>query len=95
MAEKDRKSMEKEGRVENPMIAEEFKVGICKGNPRDGLVLSFKGKRLSSKEEEGVAVIIPVDGMQEIIGGLFTLGVKYQKETGIDIGFSSVIKEEE
>lgn len=83
-----------EDHVKSPVIAEEFKIGVCKGEPTDGFVLAFRGKHIDSDVEEECAAIIPLNGLQEIIQGLFSTGVEYQKETGVDIGFSSVIGEE-
>lgn len=91
----NRKNTKEESRVENPIIVEEFKIGVCKGDPEDGLALSFSGKHPNSPESGEFVAIMPVSEIQEILGGLFELGVEYQKETGIDIGFSSVIKGEE
>ena len=77
------------GRVDDPIIAQEVKIGVCEGDPADG----FKGKNASTKEDGEISAIIPRDGIPELIQALFVTGVQYQKETGIDIGFSDVLKE--
>lgn len=77
---------------DNLVIAKEVKIGICKRNPIDGFVISFKGKNISTDAIEECTAIIPVDGIQDILQGLFEVGINYQKETGIDIGFSDVVK---
>lgn len=81
------------GRVDDPIIAQEVKIGVCEGDPADGFVIAFKGKNASTKEDGEISAIIPRDGIPELIQALFVTGVQYQKETGIDIGFSDVLKE--
>lgn len=79
--------------VDFPIIAQEVKIGVCEGKPADGFIIAFKGKNASTKEEGEVSAIIPRDGIPELIQALFATGVRYQKETGVDIGFSDVLKE--
>lgn len=85
--------IKEKGMLENFVVAEEVKIGVCEGNPCDGFVIAFKGKNPETDDVKEVSAIIPMDGMAELIQGLFTSGVRYQEETGTDIGFSSVIKE--
>mgnify|MGYP002802199490 FL=1 len=82
------------GRVDNPVVTREVKIGVCKGELADGFVIAFRGENVSTKEMEEVSAIIPMDRISELIQALFTSGMQYQKETGIDIGFSDVLKEE-
>lgn len=86
-------SIKERGVIENPVIAQEVKVGVCEGSPRDGFVIAFKGKCISTMEVREVSAIIPRDGIPELIQALFAMGIRYQEETGIDIGFSDVLKE--
>ncbi|HIY31125.1 MAG TPA: hypothetical protein H9732_09625 [Candidatus Mediterraneibacter avicola] len=81
------------GRVDDPIIAQEVKIGVCEGEPADGFVIAFKGKKFSTKEEGEVSAIIPRNGIPDLIQALFATGVQYQKETGVDIGFTDVLKE--
>lgn len=79
--------------LENPIIAHEIKIGVCEGEPYDGFVVAFKGRCADTKKERKVSAIIPVDGITELIQMLFAAGVHFQEETGLDIGFSDVIRE--
>ena len=79
--------------LENPIIAEEVKIGVCEGEPKDGFVIAFKGECATTKETAEASVIIPIDGIPELIQILFAAGMTYQEDTGVDIGFADVIKE--
>ena len=75
------------------IVAQNVKMKICKGNPKDGCAINFSGKDIKSDIFEEFSAIVPMDGIPELIQGLFELGIEYQEKTGIDIGFSEVIKE--
>lgn len=75
------------------IVAQNVKMKVCKGKPKDGCAIFFSGKDIKSDILEEFSAIIPMDGIPELIQGLFGLGIEYQEKTGIDIGFSEVIKE--
>ena len=87
-------SIKKEEKIENSIIAQEVKIGVCKGEPKDGFVIAFNGKCIETDEIKEISAIIPIDGIPDLIQGLFGIGVNYQQETGIDIGFSDVLEEQ-
>lgn len=75
------------------IVAQNVEMKICKGNPKDGCAIIFSGKDLKSDISDEFSAIVPMDGIPALIQGLFRLGIEYQEKTGIDIGFSDVIKE--
>lgn len=65
---------------EEPSVVKNFIVGI---NER-GFLLGFNRNDDNILEK---AFFIKAENLSDIIGVLFESGIKYQEETGIDIGF--------
>lgn len=73
---------------ENPSELNNISVGMN----QEGFLLGFNCDEKGTPEK---AFVVPAEQLSQVIQMLFECGIKYQEETGVDIGFGMEDMEDE
>jgi hypothetical protein len=74
-------------KLEDCLMSDGFELGVCEIDEKDYFIVRTFGK-IGNTENQVNTSLIPINGLQDIVFNLFSLGFNYQEETGNDIGFN-------